>query len=253
MTGRECIALLKEMKSIYFEFKKDKTHLLNTMKPTLWNLHNGKEVFKQTAEFIYADEFDKALKYVRKALRISRFWPLSKLRFSIFEVIIWYILGFLICGIVLFFIGSRLTRLGNESLNWPQTTGIITNSYFYDDTDYGDDDVGELSFIAVTEYSYTVYGKEYMSGRRSLGDIPGMTGFTDPKEADSVVKQYPESSLVTVWYRPDKHVFAVLEPGLESKFHFTIYIASLFLFVAFIMFSIPVIVTIVKIVRQGKK
>jgi hypothetical protein len=79
MHRRECIRLLKEMKTIHFEEETDKTVLLENIKPILLKLRKGRDVHKQIAEYVYADQYDMAVKHVKNAFRYTRFWPLSQI------------------------------------------------------------------------------------------------------------------------------------------------------------------------------
>jgi hypothetical protein len=94
-------------------------------------------------------------------------------------------------------------KKNSETKNWPQIDGVITKSIV---------SVGGFSgdsvFFNEVNYIYNVNGKTYTSDRFSY--IKDMGGNGNKKSSEEFQREYPEGSLVHVYYNHDKPSESVL-------------------------------------------
>ena len=105
-------------------------------------------------------------------------------------------------------------KFGNESLDWPTVSGTIESSTVkrtkeLDSTDY-----------PAIRYRYTVNNQPYTSDRIQFDPVMG--------GAKEIVKSYPTGKDVNVYYQPDDHSQAVLQPGVHNGFIVTFAAATAF-------------------------
>ena len=121
-----------------------------------------------------------------------------------------YILSLLISGGIAFGFGSHYIRqlihereLGQASLHWSQTDGLVTKCNYRRGT--------RGSSSATISYTYEVDGKTYSSDRVTV-----TSNFTlrDPK---AFVRDHPLNSKIPVYYHPNESSTSVLIPGIDGE------------------------------------
>lgn len=122
-------------------------------------------------------------------------------------------------GIVLILLHQRNKKKAHESLSWPETKGtIIKSKVVVGESVFssGDDDDGQSQpmYSAEITYHYQVGDMLYTSERISFA---GKTSYSKPEKAEAITKQYPEGSIVSVFYDPDKSEIAVLERSAKGS------------------------------------
>ena len=244
MRIKECIALIKEMKEITFINKKDKDRLLKTIIPAVNNLRNGKELMKDIKEKVNINEFDQAASLLKKAARHSKFWPLNDAIRSDFSAVRIFILTFIGSGIFLFIFWHGNEKHKTESENWPSTTGIVINSIIQEHSDEDDYITG---YSPVIEYSYTVFGKSYKSNKFSITQ-----DIREYDRADSIIKQHPANSLITVYYHPEKHKMSVLKNEFDPFLYFPIIAGYVLILIGFTILIMKILIEIRKVKRLDK-
>lgn len=90
-------------------------------------------------------------------------------------------------------------RVKNESLSWPETEGVITESYLRVYTQGGDDG-DETWYETIIRYSYKVKGETYSGNLINLLSRGPHT--TDRAEAETFITDYPKGLSVKVYYQP---------------------------------------------------
>lgn len=115
---------------------------------------------------------------------------------------------FLIAGVVVLCVGVRKCVHASASTNWPQTDGVIVESFV--ETDHRTDGT---RFAPRIVYEYAVGDDLHTATTVSYGDYSASWD----SHAREVVDRYPVGERVTVYYHPQDHDTAVLEPG--SRFN----------------------------------
>ena len=121
----------------------------------------------------------------------------------------------IICGAGFVLHGITTINKGKESTGWPTTPGKIIQSEIEEretTTGTGSDRRTTISSVAQLEYEYSIDGTSYKSRRVSFAQ--------SSQEAQAIVNRYPLGKGVKVYYDPDDHGFAVLEPGLKKGSYF---------------------------------
>lgn len=115
-------------------------------------------------------------------------------------------------GILLILLQQKNKRKAERSLYWPETKGTIIKSEVVvgESVFGGDDDDGQSQpmYSAEVNYTYQVDDMIYTSERISFA---GKSSYSKPDKAEAVTRQYPEGSIVSVFYDPEKREVAVLE------------------------------------------
>ena len=114
----------------------------------------------------------------------------------------------LVGALVFYFWGWPQLKYANESKNWPQTQGKITqsevNSWIKE---------GNSMYETRINYSYEVDGKKYNSGKiKTSGSYSG----SNISRAKEIVNEFPFGKAVDVYYDPEVPDSAVLKPGVSS-------------------------------------
>lgn len=95
---------------------------------------------------------------------------------------------------------------GNDSFNWTPIEAEITESYVDKD-----DDIGIAKYRPIITYKYTVDGQIYTSYNMQYGESGSYEENREP--ADTLVSQYPEGAIITVFYKPDEPYRSVIIQG----------------------------------------
>ena len=161
-------------------------------------------------------------------------------------------LWFLIPGLLGTVVTISRMDFAEESKDWPETRGRIISSEVREETSTEAGIPGEGSgqteriYRAVITYSYSVDSKPYKTDLLTFGT----TGFSEENEALALKQKYEPGMDVTVHYKPDNHLIAVIETG-RSGFPTMLVVTSIFAFIGLTLFSIAVF-NRVKRLAQGK-
>jgi len=120
-----------------------------------------------------------------------------------------FVLVFLVVGILLIVGNVRAKKRAGESQTWPSTTGRILLSEVR--TSQTRDDDGNLqapSFYPYVEYDYILNGLSYKSHKLSFGSHEM---FNNQASAVAKLAAYPVGADVTLFYNPQKPDDSVLE------------------------------------------
>lgn len=103
---------------------------------------------------------------------------------------------------------------GWASRNWPSVQGTIVASSIGINTSSSNNrqKAADTSYSANVEYTFSVDGNDYSGHRISFGEYAS----ADRAEAERFLIPYREGQNVAVYYDPDSHRKAVLEPGLHG-------------------------------------
>lgn len=130
-----------------------------------------------------------------------------------------------IVGVVVLGYGCRDTRSAKESLNWPETPGVVTASFVHE---YKEIDDSEPAYTPRVGYSYKVDGKSYSNDLISF-EINSMRSRSDKTRswAETIISDYLIGSPVTVYYNPANPQISVLQKGAATDWK--IFWGSLFI------------------------
>lgn len=92
--------------------------------------------------------------------------------------------------------------------NWPSIEGIIESGHVSTDTD----DDGDTDYTPNITYSYSVDNQRYTGNRITYFS----KSYNSSSDAQAVLNRYPIRTEVMVYYDPDKHSRAVLEPNPDD-------------------------------------
>lgn len=138
---------------------------------------------------------------------------------------------FIVGGIVLFF-GYSWYKKAKATEKWPTTEGIVltaeVNSHQSD---------GSTMYKPLIEYKYSVNGKEFKSPKYSYAEYSS----SNSDHAYEVINKYPKGERVTVFYNPEKHYDAVLEPGTSFIVYVPLILGAIFSLVGFLVLIKPVL------------
>jgi len=140
---------------------------------------------------------------------------------------------------VLSFYDSDISK-GKESVNWYETTGVITSSYLATDTDYDSDYGDSTTYTPKIEYKYSVNGINYSGNKVSFEIVSG----TDYSWAQSKVDSYYEGKVVSVYYNPNNPSESVLEKGFSEVPFFLTLMGYVFITVGLVCLVIMLILMI---------
>ena len=114
---------------------------------------------------------------------------------------------FLFGGVGVLYLGVNSIDAANDSKNWPTTSGSIIFSEFQQKPAQSGRE--SPTYIADIKYTYKVNGKKYNSDVVSFGQY----STSNRKHLYAELKKYPLGCQVVVYYNPEDHQHAVLEPG----------------------------------------
>jgi len=126
------------------------------------------------------------------------------------------VFSILIFGVVINAI--RQMSRGGASRNWFTTNGQVIHSSIHQEPD------GPY-FIPVVKYRYIVEGQEYKSSRIRFAWSGESTYPWTASEI--IIKKYPVSKTITVYYNPKNPSISVLVPGVMSKDYISAFIGFL--------------------------
>jgi hypothetical protein len=101
-----------------------------------------------------------------------------------------------------------MSRISDESLSWPETKGVITDSYIHVYKQTDDDGFSSTWYRTVINYSYSVNGEEYSGNSITL--LSSGPDTTDKGEAETFITDYPKGLPVKVFYDPENPQTAIL-------------------------------------------
>lgn len=122
--------------------------------------------------------------------------------------------------------GINTIDKAKSSVNWPISTGVITDSFIV--TSHKD---GSTLYRAQVLYSYMVNGQEYTSDKMSF--ITSSSGSRN--SAEKQLRHFPRGKEVDVHYNPDNHSEATLTPGMQKIYYLFPAVGILFTGVAICM------------------
>ncbi len=223
LTIKECISLLKEHRERYIlsgykQKKREIKNLLKIIKDPVCGLREGEEVYNRISGHLTGHcDYDEAIEVLEKADRFSGNWPWSLItRVELTGADIFSAVLMLLVGIGSVITGFMESGYALESVNWPHTRGVITESYV---KEHRDDDTSSVKYRPVIEYEYTVKGKTYTNDTINYdNDYRGRSW------AGRAVKKYPVEHYVKVFYKPGRPGVSVLEPGIYRSTYYPVYI-----------------------------
>ncbi len=130
-------------------------------------------------------------------------------------------------GILVGVIGYNILQNAKASLEWPNTEGTVLKSDVVSETSTsgtGRDRRTSTTYKAAILYEYTVEGEKRSSSQVSFGQYSS----SDPSHAQKISVKYPVGKKVKVFYSPEEHGKAVLEPGVTFSSYLVLIIGSVF-------------------------
>jgi len=118
-----------------------------------------------------------------------------------------FVMSFLVFGIYSIYHGVVVSRIADESLSWPDTEGVITDSYIHQYEKF-DDDGTETWYETVIRYTYRVNEKKYSGNSITLLSRGPHT--THREKVEIFISDYPEGLPVKVYYDPVNPQRAIL-------------------------------------------
>ena len=118
-----------------------------------------------------------------------------------------FVMFFLIMGIYSIYYGIDLSRVAEKSLSWPETGGVITDSYIHV-YEQSDDDGTKTWHETVIRYSYSVNKKTYSGNSITLSSRGPHT--TDRVKLETFITDYPKGLSVNVYYDPENPQSSIL-------------------------------------------
>lgn len=100
-------------------------------------------------------------------------------------------------GIIITLAGIKFIHNAQESLHWPKTEGVITQSFMDWDR--------ERHHFANIKYEFVVNGEKITGFQISAKNVN--------KSSEELLREYPKGKKVTVYYDPVDPVNSLLEPG----------------------------------------
>ena len=120
-----------------------------------------------------------------------------------------FVLAFLVVGILLVVGNARAKKRAGESQNWPSTTGrILLSEVRTSQTRDEDGNLQAPSFYPYVEYDYILNGLAYKSHKLSFGSHEM---FNNQAAAAAKLAPYPVGANVQLFYNPQKLDDSVLE------------------------------------------
>ncbi len=118
-----------------------------------------------------------------------------------------FVMFFLVMGIYAIYHGVDMSRISGESMSWPETEGVITDSYIHV-YEKSDDDGTSTWHRTVISYSYSVDGEGYSGNSITLLSTGPDT--TDRGKAEIFITDYPKGLHVKVYYDPENPQKSIL-------------------------------------------
>jgi hypothetical protein len=141
--------------------------------------------------------------------------------------------GFLlVIGLFLFGIAMSDYLKATASKNWPTANATITTSTIEETMTVVKFRGMKPFYKPIIRYTYSVDGTSY-DGDRIATLYPD--GSIQQSWASGIVSQYPLNATVPVYYDPNRHDYAVLEPGLSSDNIFVFVLSSVFLVLGLVL------------------
>jgi len=120
-------------------------------------------------------------------------------------------------------IGSINILKGQETENWPSTTGVVVSSYVYDKR--GSEGT---TYKAKITYQYTLDGASYTSDTISCDYFYSSS---DRSAAIQLVENYPAGKIVTIYYNPKAPSESVLIKGASGTSWLIFYVGMFFVLI----------------------
>ena len=135
-----------------------------------------------------------------------------------------FIFFILFGGLAMLFMSNSLARKGMQSKSWPTVQGIILKSGLKTTESWNSIDVAKIRLL----YEYEVDGVKHQCTKIDFGGTRKAALF----QRISLLG-LNEGKQVTVYYDPEHHHRAILEPGLKFK-----YLGTGFMALAIIAFGV---------------
>lgn len=119
-----------------------------------------------------------------------------------------FVMSFLVMGIYAIYHGVEMSRVADESLLWPETGGVITDSYIHVYKQSDDDGHSSTWYRTVINYSYSVNGEGYSGNSITLLSTGPDT--TDRGKVEMFITDYPKGLHVKVYYDPENPQKSIL-------------------------------------------
>ena len=123
-------------------------------------------------------------------------------------VLFLFVMSFLVFGIYSIYHGVDVSRIADDSLSWPETDGVITDSYIHEYEKIDDDGNTETWYETVIIYTYRINEKNYSGNSITLLSRGPHT--THREKVEIFISDYPEGLPVKVYYDPVNPQRAIL-------------------------------------------
>jgi hypothetical protein len=123
-----------------------------------------------------------------------------------------------IAGLALTILATNNSMNAIKTKSWPTTQGTVITSEV----------IRSSKYVPKVIYTYDIDTNAFSSDKIDL------TNYAHYKYKDDAAKEadkYPVDAKVTVYYNPDKHNEAILEPGIKGQ-HIFMFLIGLVIFVA---------------------
>jgi len=160
-------------------------------------------------------------------------------------IILFIILPLILGGIFSIKYANREVRLAKESFNWPDTRGIITESYV---EKRWSDNSNISRYVPEIEYSYKVNRKTYTNNTITFDDEFIKI---DKEWSETFIRSYPKDLSVWVYYNPENPQMSILEKREISYTPIGIHIGY-FLIISGIIFFIVISISFIYMRVKGK-
>jgi len=121
-------------------------------------------------------------------------------------------IAFIVIGTVTAFFGLRGILRAGQSLDWPASQSVITESSVEHIRRSVNGRIMKTYHPEIL-YTYTVDGTDYIGDRIAYGDYSS----SNPSRAQSIVTRYPEGKNVAVYHVPGNPEESLLEPGIKGE------------------------------------
>ncbi len=113
-------------------------------------------------------------------------------------------------GLAFYFISLPDLKLAQESEDWPVTRGTVTSAELVR-VESGRSTDRKVTYRPEVKYTYQIEGKVF-----SASNIVVTTGTSySYRIAGRILSEYPQGTVVDVYYRPEDPAFAILKPGIR--------------------------------------
>lgn len=134
-------------------------------------------------------------------------------------------------GLGFYYLGCAFRKEAQSSLDWPKTDGTVTSSKVVHSDGAT---IASNHYQPVVEYSYRVGGKGYSGNKIVIGPT-GTLPWLAKREAD----QHQVGSSVQVYYNPQDHSEAVLNPGVTKSINGTIAVGIILVGIGIVQLFYP--------------